>query len=341
MQRQSGLIQSLKTNLYEVNGANVVLTDGNVAVFDNSYSIGTDNYDVLKMNNFSENFGISNSSRILTIDARPEIAPNDEVQFTLSNMQAQQYSFEITTENLDPTLTAYLVDNYLQTQTPITLNSTQNVTFKVTGDAASAATNRFKVVFKGTGTLPVTFTTIRANERNGKVAVEWSVAGEKNIRNYTVEHSADGRTFTGVGTVAATANGASKADYNWLHENPVQGNNYYRIRSMGISGEVKYSTIAKVFIGEGLKPSYVVAPNPVTDGNVTVQFVNQPEGSYAVRLLNAAGQTVYSKSVNHAGGNSSNRIGLSTALSNGMYKLEILQPDKGRYVQNLVIGNSK
>ena len=342
IQRQSNVIQRMKTNLYAVNGANVVLTDGNVAVFDNSYSIGTDNYDVIKMNNFSENFGISNSSRILTIDARPEIAPNDEIQFTLSNMQAQQYSFEFTTENLDATtLTAYLVDNYLHTQTPITLNSTQNVTFKVTGDAASAASNRFKVVFKGTGTLPVTFTTIRANERNRKVAVEWSVASEKNIRSYTVEQSADGRTFSGVGLVAATANGASKADYNWLHENPVQGNNYYRIRSEGIGGEIKYSTVARAFVGEGLKPSYVVAPNPVTDGNVNVQFVNQSEGRYAIRLLNATGQTVYSRSVNHSGGNSTNRIGLSSGLSNGLYKIEILQPDNGRYVQNLVIGNSK
>ena len=101
---------------------------------------------------------------------------------------------------------------------------------------------------------------------------------------------------------------------------------------------LKYSSIVKVVIGE-VKPSFVVAPNPVTDGNITVQFINQPEGSYAIRLLNGAGQVVYSKSIGHTGGNSSNRISLGSGLASGLYKIEILQPNKERYVQNLVISN--
>ena len=82
-----------------------------------------------------------------------------------------------------------------------------------------------------------------------------------------------------------------------------------------------------------------LAPNPVRDGNVTVQFVNQPEGLYAIRLISGLGQVVYNQSVNHAGGNTSNRIKLSSSIAGGMYKLDIIQPDKTHHVQNLVVSN--
>ena len=340
VQRGSNVLQRMKTNLYQVNGTQTTLADANVAVFDNSYSAGLDDYDVLKMNNSSENFAISNSGRQLVIDARPEVVGSDVINYAMSNMKAQRYNLEFITENMDPMLTAYLEDNYLNSKTPITLNSAQTIQFSVTGDAASAAANRFRVVFKNNSTLPVTFTTVKANERNRKVTVEWVVAGEKNIRSYGIEHSTDGRTFKSVGTVLATSNGSVRAEYSWLHETPVGGSNYYRIRSESPDGELKYSSIVKVTIGD-VKGSYVVAPNPVTDGNVTVQFVNQPEGSYAIRLLNGVGQVMYSKSITHSGGNSSNRLGLSTSLAGGLYQIEILQPDKSRYVQNLVISNGK
>lgn len=342
VQRQSNVIERFKTNLYSGSGNSGVLSDGNLVVFDNNYSRGVDNYDVIKMNNFSENLGIANSGHLLTLDARPEPTSNDEIQFTLSNLTPQQYSLEFVSENLDPTLQAYLVDNFLGTQTAIALNSTQMIGFTVTSNAASSAANRFKVVFKTNSTLPVTFTTVRANanDRNNTIEVGWSVSGEKDIRHYEVGFGSDGRNFVTKGTVLPTGNGVSNTSYNWIHETPLQGMNYYRIKSVSISGAIKYSTVVRASLGD-MSSSFTVAPNPVMDGNVTVLFENQPEGRYNIRLINSVGQVMLTQIANHAGGNSSYRLRIGSTLGSGLYKVEILSPEKTRYVHNLVISNGK
>ncbi len=344
LQRENNVIRRFKTNMYVLaKGVAPALVDGNVVVFDNAYATGIDNYDVIKMSNTSENLAVSNSGKVLIIDARPEVVSSDVIQFALSNMKAQDYSLEFTTENMDPLLTATLEDSYLKTNTPIVLNSTQTITFKVTGDAASYSMGRFRVVFKGLSTLPVTFTTVRANanDRNNTIGVEWGVSGEKDIRSYAVEYSTDGRTFSIKGDVLSTGNNSvSTKTYNWIHETPNQGLNYYRIKSISLSGAVKYSTIVRASLGD-MSSSFTVAPNPVRDGNVTVQFENKPEGRYNIRLINSSGQVVLTQIANHAGGNSSYRLRIGSTLSSGLYKVEILSPEKTRYVHNLVISNGK
>jgi len=340
LMRGNGAIKRIRTSLYEVKNNLSDLVDANVVVFDNSYSGGLDSYDVIKMNNTGENLAISNSGQLLVVDARPEIQSSDVINFAISNIKAQQYSLAFETENLDPALSAYLEDNYLHTQTPVALNTTQTVTFKVTSDAGSYAANRFRLVFRSSSTLPITFTKVGANERNEKVLVDWAVSSEKDIRSYDVETSADGRKFTKAGSVTARGNTGLTAAYNWLHEMPVTGDNFYRIRSVSGSGETKYSSIVKAVIG-GFTSAFTVAPNPVSDGNVNLQFVKQAEGRYMVRIINGGGQVIYNQAISHAGGNSSNRIQLPPTISGGLYKIEIIKPNNERYIHNLVVSNSR
>jgi hypothetical protein len=94
------------------------------------------------------------------------------------------------------------------------------VSFSVTADAASAATDRFMLVFRSNG-APITHTAIKATEKNNDVVVEWQVTGEKGIKSYEVEHSADGSSFSKVATATAIANGAPVLTYTSVHTRPV------------------------------------------------------------------------------------------------------------------------
>ena len=341
--RGANTLQRFKTNLYVVaKGVEPAKADGNVVVFDNNYASGLDNYDVMKMNNSGENISILNSGKSLAIDARKKVVSNDVIQLLINNLTSKEYNFEFETENMDPQLTATLEDNYLKTSTPVVLNSTQVVSFKVTAEAGSYAADRFRIVFKSAGTLPVTFTTVRANANglNNTVLVDWTVGGEKDIKQYEVEYASDSKNFITKGTVLSMGNGVSNTTYNWIHETPSQGMNYYRIKSVSLSGAIKYSSVVRATLGH-MSSGFTVAPNPVRDGNVTVQFENKPEGRYNIRLINSSGQVVLTQIANHEGGNSSYRLRIGSTLGSGLYKVEILSPEKTRYVHNLVISNGK
>src|SRR5690606_20941339 len=182
------------------------------------------------------------------------------------------------------------------------------VNFAVTGAAGSKAANRFRIVFRQASllfALPVTFVSVKAYQKDADIAVEWQVENEKDIQQYEVEKSTDGVRFSKSATLDAMNNGAQT--YQWIDQQATAGNNYYRIKSVTKDGKVAYSTIVKVTVALA-KPSIGIYPNPITDGIIHLQFINQPEGMYGIRLLNSLSQVIVSKQVGHAGGNATENI---------------------------------
>ena len=107
--------------------------------------------------------------------------------------------------------------------------------------------------------------------------------------------------------------------------NPVEGYNYYRVKSMDIDGKTAYTNVVKVLTGS-IKQSITIYPNPITDGMIHLQLTNQPEGKYGIRLLNKIGQVILSKQITHAEGSSTEFIKWDFNLAHGMYQLEVSIP---------------
>lgn len=130
-------------------GSTAVLLDGNDVVFDKAYSNAIDIHDAKKLPNGIENFGISREDKILAVEGRQPINNDDVISFKLWNLKQQAYQFELTAQNLTATgLSATLEDSYLSTGTPLSLDGGNKINFTVDANAASSATNRFRVVFK-------------------------------------------------------------------------------------------------------------------------------------------------------------------------------------------------
>ena len=172
------------------------------------------------------------------------------------------------------------------------------------------------------------------------IKVDWKVAQESGIRQYVVERSADGRNFTAGANVVATGNRGGDVSYAWLDATPLSGSNFYRIKSLGLNGEIKYSPVVKVLTGNIL-PSFTIAPNPVEGSVVNIQFKNQLQGRYALRLLALTGETVFTAVKEHTGGTSTQLVELPSTIARGAYQLEIISPDKVREVQTLFINTLK
>jgi hypothetical protein len=123
--------------------------DAAVSVFDNQFTNAIENGDVTKLSTGIENISFLNSNLTLTIDARPQVVPTDELQVQLQQFQANKnYTFRTHFNNFDPATTPFLVDTYLNQYTALANTATTDVAFTTTTDALSYGTNRFKIVFQ-------------------------------------------------------------------------------------------------------------------------------------------------------------------------------------------------
>lgn len=312
----------MRVNLLGINPDNTTyVTDGLLINYDNSYNNLVDDNDAIKMVNSSENLSVKVSNRLLVVESRRIVNQQDTIFLNLTNTKVQQYRFEINAEELDqPGITAFLEDNYLHTSTPISLNGNTTIDFNIVNIAGSNAADRFSIVFTPPAVLPLSLTSVKAYQKNKDIAVEWTAENESNMKEYHVEKSNDGNHFTKATSVEAK--NAALNNYNWLDVHPSQGYNYYRIRSIDLNGKTEYSKVVKVLIGS-IKQSITIYPNPVKDGMINLQMINQPAGIYFIHITNHLGQSILSKSIKHYEGSGSETIQLPKNLSHGVYQVNI------------------
>jgi hypothetical protein len=170
--------------------------------------------------------------------------------------------------------------------------------------------------------LPVKFTSIKASQKSSGINVEWTVANEGNTKEYQVEKSIDGRSFSKATAIAAIKNNNSTS-YKWFDAQPNNGWNYYRIKVIAADGDIKYSEIVRVNTHEN-EEGISIYPNPLTGNQFSLQLSNKSKGDYAVRLYNSAGQTTYNKTITHDGGSATETIHLTAPLIKGVYHLNII-----------------
>jgi hypothetical protein len=297
-------------------------------IFDNDYSNSVDNNDAPKLGNLNENLGISRDGKLLAIETKFDLQESDTIFYKLGQIKLTNYRFEFTPQSIEQNgMQAFLEDSYLNTRTPISLTGTTEVDFSIVNIAGSYSPDRFRMVFKLLSPVPVTFVDVKAEKQSKDVLVSWKVENEINIAQYVIEKSNDGRSFTQVGSKPST--GVSL--YSWLDVQPFVGNNFYRIRSVGIGGENKYSRVVKLIITDN--PSISVYPNPVKDDKlINVKLSETSQGIYNLRIINDLGQSLMTKTINHVGGTKEYPILLSNQFTHGHYNLEIMDMNKKKTV---------
>ncbi|MBL0067924.1 MAG: T9SS type A sorting domain-containing protein [Chitinophagaceae bacterium] len=168
--------------------------------------------------------------------------------------------------------------------------------------------------------LPVKFGNVKAYQQGSGIKVDWSNLTESGVVNYTIERSANGQLFTPLGTVNPTANNSNRADYSYFDAAPLTGINFYRIQSLEVDGKKLFSTIVRVSTKAG-QTDITIYPNPVSGNRVSFQATALPKGQYMVRVTNAAGQQVMSKSLLHTGGSVTEVLELPATIKTGMYNI--------------------
>jgi hypothetical protein len=155
------------------------------------------------------------------------------------------------------------------------------------------------------------------------VLLEWTTVHETDNDVFYVEHSTDGIVFTAIGQVLTKAPGGNSVlplEYHHTHLQPVNGNNYYRLRQISKKGSISYSNT--ILISLSLPVWSVHAwPNPVKNRLQLTLYTDRP-ANYELRVVNMLGQVAMIQRITSIQGYN-NYILNTIALKPGMYILFI------------------
>lgn len=179
--------------------------------------------------------------------------------------------------------------------------------------------------------LPVTLTSFKGQYDHpaNKVYLTWSTAQETNSKEFVVERSNDGRTYSAIGKVAAAGNSNHPAAYNYTDEQPVFGVNYYRLKQVDVDEKATLSGIVKIITDK--LGGFIAGPNPA-HSTVTVYRQNNTE-PVRIELMDVNGRLI--KQVNMTAATASTPINVSR-LSKGIYLLQ-LTTSKGKQTEKIMV----
>ena len=182
--------------------------------------------------------------------------------------------------------------------------------------------------------MPIGLANFKAAQRTNAIEVSWNALSESNMLRHEIERSTNGSSFTVIGAVAAQ-NSSVAYKYNFLDVTPTKGNNYYRLRSTNLSGDVTYSNILRLNMGAG-RTDMIVISNPVRGGIVNLQLSNMAKGKYVINVFNNVGQRVYTQSMDLSEGSSSDAINLPSNIAKGTYFLQLTNGSE-RFTKQILV----
>ena len=140
------------------------------------------------------------------------------------------------------------------------------------------------------GTLPTTLNGFRVTKEKNVHVMNWQTLQEINNAGAYVERSADGNQFSSLGFVASKAingNSAITLNYLFVDNQPLKGNNYYRLKQVDKDESIQYSSIYVLKFVDGVGFTLNLFPNPGKNKlQVTLTGMQQEEVSIQISSIN-------------------------------------------------------
>lgn len=314
------------------------MLDANVAVMSSEYSNEYDANDALKMSNSWETISLLSSSKLLSVEAKSLLNETDTLFYNAANLKTSNYRLQFIPENIQSSnLTPMLMDNYLHIESELSITDTTNIDFSTISNTASAATNRFMVVFRAKSVLPLTFTNVSAWRKDqSKSIIVWNVGNENNIHSYELERGFDQRHFEKIATLKSNQQNSGNTKYQYEDLNSNRGDIYYRVKAIDASGSQLISKIVKVNSLSDTK-SFTINPNPIQNRTIRIQTPSPVDGNYSFILYSTKGEKLLIKNIEINSANSVIEIILPESILSGVYILKVLKDKQNIYQEKIVV----
>ena len=164
-------------------------------------------------------------------------------------------------------------------------------------------------------------TPITADGAN-KVALAWETASEKNVVDFNVERSDDGKVFTKIGAAIPATNKVTKSSYTAYDDKPLSGVSYYRIRQTDTDGRTTVTKIESVTLNsKKAVGKFTFYPNPIQKGT-PLSILTDVQGGFDFKVIDMTGRVMYNQKLQ----GSTELKGLT--LAGGTYLYEILSGEQ-------------
>lgn len=240
----------------------------------------------------------------------------------LSPQQAENYG----TLSIDPSTG---VVTFVRNSVPVPDNLIEPVYYRLRDNTCAfggkTSGGVLYIQFPSAGALPVTLTSFGVTLNNRTAYVKWSTSEEFNNREFVVERSINGVSYSPVGSRAGT--GTTNTSRNYTFDDDLSKVTsafvYYRLRQVDIDGRFTFSKViaVKLSTNDAVKISSVF-PNPAKD-YINIVLNAERNENITIRVFNTEGKQVrqYIKGL-QTGANTINLDNIE-GLGTGMYFIKI------------------
>lgn len=165
--------------------------------------------------------------------------------------------------------------------------------------------------------LPVVYASpLQGRARTKDILLSWRVELEENASHYEVEYLEVNNHWSTIGRAAAS----NRDLYQFVHPDPIDGPNSYRLKQVDVDGSFSYSNVATVMFRD-LYAQIDLFPNPAAE---QLQLTNLPSTG-ELCLYDSQGRELSRHAI------SSGNLELNLLdLSEGWYSIELIQAGEGR-----------
>lgn len=160
------------------------------------------------------------------------------------------------------------------------------------------------IIVVPTAALPIELLSFVGKNQGQVNLLNWTTETETNNARFEIEHSLDPATgFEPIGQLKGAGTTQELQRYNFTHNTPSLGINYYRLKQIDFDGESSYSEVIAITVEQDERMD-AFYPNP-TENIVNYQFNETVEQEVTIVINNTLGQVV--RELNY-----SSKVGINT-----------------------------
>jgi len=183
-------------------------------------------------------------------------------------------------------------------------------------DAAGRQSPPAPYIIRWPQPLPVTLTVFEVTQEQNQVLLQWTTTEETNSDHFQVQRSNNATHWTTIESVEAQGNYIGNRNYQFSDQQPLSGQNLYRLKMVDKDGSFEYSQMKSIQITIPFKVE--IHPNPAHEV-LTVKVSNR-ELVKQVQIISLSGIQLYSSETIH------DKIDISK-LKAGIYILKMTNID--------------
>lgn len=208
---------------------------------------------------------------------------------------------------------------------PTRITTTNQAAFGSGGYVVQVSISSFSTFYMAavTSLLPIRLVSFNGLLSNNTTQLKWVTENETATKQFGVERSVDGNTFTAIGSLQASGNTAGQVVYSYADSAVARQSSqvvYYRLKMIDADGKFSYSNVVTIKLGR-FSGAIAIRPNPVVnDATVDVNALIAEKANW--ELTDITGKTVLQKPLVLVKGDNTFTINLGK-LPAGMYYLKV------------------